>query len=175
MSEPRNAKLLKLALLFSGIALIAAIAPPGETARAGSQNLPEGKGASVVRDKCVTCHEADVIVMQRLSRPGWTREVDKMIRWGATVADAEKEILVDYLAAHFSPKPALNKSDETRGKEIFEKSCLVCHEADMTKQQRLSRHGWTREVDKMIRWGANVADPDKEALIDFLSKNYGPR
>ncbi|MCI0664765.1 MAG: hypothetical protein L0220_27190 [Acidobacteria bacterium] len=175
MSEPRNTKPLKLAILFSGITLIAVIVSRGETARAGSQNLPEGKGASVVRDKCLTCHEADLIVMQRLSRQGWTREVDKMIRWGATVPDPEKEILIDYLAAHFGPKPALTNTGEDRGREVFEKSCLLCHEADLTRQQRLSRQGWMREVDKMIRWGAVVADPEKEALIDFLSKNYGPR
>src|SRR5215510_8224810 len=175
MSEPRSIISLKLAILFSGIALIAVLLSRGETARAGSQNLPEGKGASIVSDICLACHEADVITMQKLSRQGWTREVDKMIRWGATVAEPEKEILVDYLAAHFGPKPVLNQTGETRGREIFEKSCLVCHEAGLTEQQRLSRQGWTREVDKMIRWGAIVADPDKEALIDFLSKNYGPR
>src|SRR5262245_20841159 len=175
MSEPHSTILLKLAILFLGIALIVVIVPRGETAWAGSQNLPEGKGASVVRDKCLTCHEPDLIVMQRLSRQGWTREVEKMIRWGATVADPEKEILVDYLAAHFGPKPVLNQTGETRGREIFEKSCLVCHEAGLTEQQRLSRQVWTREVDKMIRWGAIVADPEKEALIDFLSKNYRPR
>jgi cytochrome c5 len=175
MSEPLKTKLLKLTLLLTGISLVAMIVSRDETARAGPQNLPEGKGATIVRDKCLTCHEADLIIMQRLSRQGWTREIEKMIRWGATVAETEKEILVDYLAAHFSPKPALTKTDEARGKEIFEKSCLVCHAADLTEQQRLSRQGWTREVDKMIRWGAIVADQEKEQLIDFLSKNYAPR
>jgi cytochrome c5 len=175
MSEQYKPKLLKLAVVISGIWLIAIIVFRGEPARARSQDLPEGKGSSVVRDRCLSCHEADLIVMQRLSRQGWSREVDKMIRWGASVAETEKETLVEYLAAHFGPKPAPGKSGESRGKEIFEKSCLVCHEADLTVQQRLSRQGWTREVDKMIRWGAIVADPEKEILIDYLSKNYGPR
>src|SRR5262249_40826354 len=64
-------------------------------------DLPEGKGVEVARDKCIGCHEADLIVSQRLSRQAWVREVDKMIRWGAVVSDAEKEVLVDYFAAHF--------------------------------------------------------------------------
>ena len=46
--------------------------------------------------------------MQALAFPlvaefGWTREIDKMIRWGAAISDAEKEPLVDYLASHFGP------------------------------------------------------------------------
>jgi hypothetical protein len=45
----------------------------------------------------------------------------------------------------------------------------------MTEQQRLSRQGWTREVDKMIRWGAVVSDAEKEPLINYLSGNFGPR
>jgi cytochrome c5 len=175
MSVSHSAKLLKLALLFSAISLITVSIFKDEMVRAGSQDLPEGKGAIVVREKCLTCHEADLIIMQRLSRQGWTREVEKMIRWGAIVPETEKELLVDYLALNFGPKPARNKPEEARGREIFEKSCLVCHEADLTEQQRLSRQGWTREVDKMIRWGAIVADSEKETLIDFLSKTYGPR
>src|SRR5262245_20907506 len=175
MSDLRSTKLLKLVLLFSGISLVAVIVSRGETARAGSQGLPEGNGARVVREKCLTCHEADLIIMQRLSRQGWSREVDKMIRWAATVGESERETMVEYLALNFGPKPAITKTSEVRGKDIYEKQCLACHEADLIEQQRLSRQGWTREVDKMIRWGAVVTDGEKEPLIDFLSKNYGPR
>jgi hypothetical protein len=34
---------------------------------------------------CSTCHESRIIVQQRLSKPVWTKEVDKMIKWGAEV------------------------------------------------------------------------------------------
>jgi cytochrome c2 len=141
------------------------------------QDLPEGKGVEIARDRCLSCHEADLIISQRLSRQGWTREVDKMVRWGASVTEAEKEALIDYLAANFGAKTveAKNPAGENRGKEIFENRCLGCHEADLTRQQRLSRQGWTREVEKMIRWGAVVSDAEKEPLIDFLFNSYGPR
>jgi len=33
---------------------------------------------------------------------------------------------------------------------------------------------WTREVDKMIRWGAVVAPTDHDALIDYFSVNFPP-
>ncbi len=174
MSRPHNIVKLKIALIMAAMLIDGLL-----TVSAARQDLPEGKGVEVARDSCLSCHESDLIVSQRLSRQGWTREVDKMIRWGATVAEAEKAALIDYLAANFGPKKveATNhpSSGETQGKEIFAKKCLLCHEADLTQQQRLSRPGWTREVDKMIRWGAQVTEAEKEPLIDFLSKSYGPR
>ena len=97
----RKSKLIKLSL-----ALTAAVCGlMSANTRAARQDLPDGKGAELARDKCLNCHEADLIVSQRLSRQGWTREVEKMIRWGAVVSDAEKEPLVDYLFGNFGPRP----------------------------------------------------------------------
>ncbi len=169
----RKSNLIKLSL-----ALTAAFCGlMSANTRAARQDLPEGKGAELARDKCVSCHEADLIVSQRLSRQGWTREVEKMIRWGAVATEAEKEVLIDYFAANFKPRSATSApaAGDDRGKKIFEEKCLLCHEADLTEQQRLSRQGWTREVDKMIRWGAAVSDVEKEQLVDYLFGNFGPR
>ena len=41
-------------------------------------------------------------------------------------------------------------------------------------QQRLSRAAWTKELDKMIRWGALVAPEDREAFIEYFTSNFGP-
>src|SRR5262245_46447401 len=172
----RKSNLIKLSLALT----VAVCCLMNAGARAARQDLPEGKGAELARDKCVSCHEADLIVSQRLSRQGWTREVEKMIRWGAVANDAEKEILIDYLAARFTPSGpnaaarAAAGGDEP-GKKIFEEKCLLCHEADLTRQQRLSRQGWTREVEKMTRWGAAVSDEEKGPLVDYLFGNFGPR
>jgi len=164
-------KLLLLALITG------CVIATSHTAGAAGQDLPEGAGADIARNRCTTCHEADLIISQRLSRQGWTREVDKMIRWGAVVPDADKEKLIEYLSASFPVRKAGNQPAQSieRGKAVFEQRCTVCHESDLTEQQRLTRQGWTREVDKMIRWGAVVPDSDKEALIDYLSDNFGLR
>ena len=53
-------------------------------------------------------------------------------------------------------------------------ACLECHEARIILQQRLSKTGWTKEVDKMTKWGALVDPSDRDALIDYLSTNFGP-
>jgi hypothetical protein len=97
----RKSKLIKLSLALT----LAACGLMSANTRAAWQDLPEGKGAELARERCVSCHEADLIVSQRLSRQGWTREVEKMIRWGAVVNDAEKEPLVDYLFSNFGPRP----------------------------------------------------------------------
>ena len=140
------------------------------------EDLPAGQGVEVVRNKCVVCHEADLIVQQRLSKPGWTREVEKMIRWGTDLTEAEKATVVDYLALKFPPRQAaLVMGADRPGKKVFEDKCLLCHDIDLTQQQRLSRAGWTREVDKMIRWGAEVSNVEKDLLVDYLSDKYPAR
>jgi cytochrome c5 len=178
MSKPKSYWIkLGFALLFPAV-ILAITTSSGAKAGAPAQDLPPGKGVELARDKCVLCHEADVIVVQRLSRPGWVREVEKMIRWGATVNDAEKETLVDYFAANFKPRsapPAPAAANNERGKQIYEEKCLLCHESDLIVAQRLTRPGWTREVEKMVRWGANVTDGEKDPLVDYLFVNFGPR
>ena len=173
----RKSKLIKLSFALTAM-ILAVCGLMNANTRAARQDLPEGKGVELARDRCIGCHEADLIVSQRLSRQGWTREVEKMIRWGAVVSDPEKEVLIDYFAANFKPRSAAanaTAAGDDRGKQIFEEKCLLCHEADLTEQQRLSRQGWTREIEKMVRWGAVVTDAEKEPLVDYLFKKYGPR
>jgi cytochrome c5 len=141
-----------------------------------AQELPAGPGKETVTARCLTCHESDLIVQQRLSRAGWGREIDKMIRWGAVVEASEREPMLDYLSAHFTPKPIPSHIVATAGTEaIYKRACYTCHEDDLIQAQRLTRAGWTREVDKMIRWGAVVSDVEKDALIEYLTARYPPR
>lgn len=130
--------------------------------------LPDGPGAAIVQSRCIICHETDLIRSQRLSRAGWGREIDKMIRWGAQVPDADREPLLTYLAA-FGPAPVKTAPASAAGETVYKAACLICHEADLIQQQRLSRAGWLRTVDKMIRWGAPVPAADREALADWLA------
>ena len=57
-------------------------------------------------------------------------------------------------------------------KEKAGSACLVCHEARIIVQQRLDKAAWTKEVDKMAKWGAGVDPKDRDALIDYLSTNF---
>jgi mono/diheme cytochrome c family protein len=139
-----------------------------------AQELPPGTGRDEVVSRCLTCHESDLIAQQRLTGPAWGREVDKMIRWGAEVPPSERDAVIAYLAAHFSPARTTTPHPATaQGDGTYRRACLVCHDADLVETQRLGRAAWTREVDKMIRWGAVVSDSEKTPLVDYLAGRFG--
>ena len=115
-----------------------------------------------------------MIAGQRLSPVGWERELDKMVRWGATVTDADRATLQPFLAARFAPAPVVSH-DEAPGGAVFERACLRCHDRDIVETQRLSPAGWVREVDKMVRWGAAVSEADKAPLAAYLAARFPRR
>jgi hypothetical protein len=100
--------------MFSAIALLVLVfawpfsalaqKPAGANVTA---DLPAGPMQAKATTACLECHEARIILQQRLSKAAWTKEVDKMTKWGALVDPADRDALIDYLSANFSPdKPA---------------------------------------------------------------------
>ena len=163
------------------LAVVVLIAATGVSAQ--QKPLPAGAGLDVLNRRCVSCHEADIITSQKLSLIGWTRSVDKMVRWGASITPEERDVLQPYLAQHFAPKPVASHTTAglpaealaKAGAATFKRVCLTCHEADIIEQQKLTPAGWTRSVEKMMRWGAQVSDADKQPLVDYLAARFGPR
>jgi hypothetical protein len=94
-------KLLALcAVPTLGLVLSVAEAP-------GSPELPPGSMQTEARTACMTCHDAHIIIQQRLSKAAWGKEVDKMIKWGAILNPSDRDALVDYFSVNFPPdKPA---------------------------------------------------------------------
>jgi cytochrome c553 len=144
-------------------------------AAASAQELPGGAGHDEVARRCLTCHESDLIAQQHLSAAGWGREVDKMVRWGAVVEAGEREPMIAYLWRHFGVAPVASHEPTSQADATYARACLGCHEADLIEAQRLGRPGWTREVEKMMRWGAAVSESEKEPLIDFLAARFPAR
>jgi hypothetical protein len=66
-------------------------------------DLPPGPLQAKATSACLECHEARIILQQRLSKAAWTKEVDKMTKWGAVVDSADRDALIDYLSSNFSP------------------------------------------------------------------------
>jgi hypothetical protein len=103
-----------LARKFAALALLAlALASPFSSlaqkpARENvTADLPAGPMQAKATTACLECHEARIILQQRLSKAAWTKEVDKMVKWGALVDPSDHDALIDYLSANFSPdKPA---------------------------------------------------------------------
>jgi hypothetical protein len=94
-----------------------------------------------------------------------------MFKLSATV------LTVTLICAAGVAEAASSPNEELPAGPVQEKAaavCLSCHEARIILQQRLSKAAWTREMDKMTKWGAEVDPKDRDALIDYFSANFGP-
>ena len=94
MSSLRFVLLFTLAICIAGFAA----EPPS-----GNADLPAGTVQNKARTACTTCHDAHIIVQQRLSKAAWGKEVDKMIKWGAIVDPSDRDPLVEYFSTNFPP------------------------------------------------------------------------
>ncbi len=65
-------------------------------------DLPAGTMRQRASTACLECHDAHIIVQQRLDKKAWAKEVDKMIRWGALVEAKDRDALVEYLSTNFN-------------------------------------------------------------------------
>ena len=114
--------------------------------------------------------------LQRLDAAGWTREINKMVGWGATVADNDKDALIAFLARTFNnnrPRPASSKAlPEGKGMDVFQVSCLNCHDEKPAAALKLDRAGWPRVLDRMMNWGAHIPADRKYDLIEYLLKGF---
>jgi hypothetical protein len=80
-----------------------------------NEQLPAGPMQEKAAGACLSCHEARIIVQQRLSKAAWTREVDKMMKWGAAVDVADHDALIDYFSANFGAEQGAYVAPVTSG------------------------------------------------------------
>ena len=86
--------------LFLLLSFFAAAATAGES----QILLNDRPGKSQVVAQCAICHSLDYITMHAtvLDRAGWEKTVGKMINvMGAPINDADKQIIIDYLAQNY--------------------------------------------------------------------------
>jgi hypothetical protein len=79
---------------------------PCFSADPGPADLPAGAMQNKAHTACTSCHEASIIVQQRLNKAAWTREVDKMVKWGAILNPSDRDALIEYLSSNFPPQKA---------------------------------------------------------------------
>ena len=88
----------RLSALFAGLISLAYLA--GLWGHAA--DLPPGPMQAKVKAACNECHaDSSIIEQQRLNKAAWTREVDKMIRWGAVVDPGDRDAFIEYLSTNF--------------------------------------------------------------------------
>ena len=91
-------------LAFTVSVLLGTCALGGESG--GAPDMPAGAMQAKARTACMECHESRIILQQRLSKAAWTKEVDKMIKWGAVVDPKDRDALIEYLSTNFSEDKA---------------------------------------------------------------------
>jgi hypothetical protein len=96
-------------------------------AQGAAPELPTAPITPKVKTACMECHDSGILVQQRLDKKAWTKEVDKMVKWGALVDATDREAFIDYFVANFgADKPpaapvyttsnAVNKSSQREKK-----------------------------------------------------------
>jgi len=88
----------RLSTWLLGLVILVSLLCRAQTA---SPALPDGPMQARATSACTECHDARIIVQQRLGKAAWAKEVDKMIKWGALVDPQDKDALIDYLSANF--------------------------------------------------------------------------
>ena len=87
------------------------------------------------------------------------------------------------LAATFAATGALAAEapiqlKDAPGRAVVEDNCSGCHSLDYVRTNApfLNRQGWTAEVNKMINaYAAPIQKADADAIIDYLTANYGAK
>ena len=106
-------------------------------------SLPEGKGKAVVESVCTQCHGLSNITNNRFSKADWQGVVEQMINNGASLTDAEKETVVEYIAQNFPDKKTAENSkpdkvnvNKADAKELVASLGLSEKEAEAVVQYR---------------------------------------
>jgi cytochrome c oxidase cbb3-type subunit III len=60
------------------------------------------------------------------------------------------------------------------GKETTLQLCSQCHKADVIQDHRQSRDDWKASIQKMISAGAEGTPEQFSAVLDYVSRNFGP-
>jgi len=102
MNMKKITLILVVALTF--IVLLSACAKQAATpttAPVTSGSTATTDGQTLLETRCTTCHTVDKATSEGGNANQWTRIVNDMISKGAQLTDAEKAVLIDYLAATY--------------------------------------------------------------------------
>ena len=59
------------------------------------------------------------------------------------------------------------------GKDVTLRTCTKCHSITNVTGQHKDKDGWTSTITKMVGYGATGTDDEFEAILTYVSKNYG--
>ena len=84
----------------------------------------------------------------------------------AALAIFSSSIWIPSLAGQGKPMP------DGPGKEETQKICSACHDLEKSLSLRQDRAGWQKTLEKMLDFGAKATDQERNAVINYLVKNF---
>jgi competence ComEA-like helix-hairpin-helix protein len=114
--------------------LVIAILLTGASASAQDIVLPDGKAKAIIESACTDCHGLDQVVANGMSDKDWRATVNRMVKKGASLSDAQIDEVVEYLSVYFVPdKTNVNTATADQLKNALQ---LSAAEADAIVQYR---------------------------------------
>ena len=92
------------------------------------------------------------------------------MRWARLAAGA---LLIVALAGATSAVPTKTLPPGV-GRDVTERSCLICHSAMLITQQHKDSTGWEKTVSLMQKWGAPVEGAARDSLMTYLRGHFFP-
>lgn len=156
---------------LKGLAILSVLILASVVATAAVQvKLPEGAGKAVLEAKCQSCHSLDGVATGKMDKAGWKDTIDRMKGYGSDISDAQITTALDYLVANFSPTSA----EDAQAKELIQKSCTSCHDAEKVKDVKGTKEKWTEVITTMVGMGAPLDDKQVKLVVDYLARTYPP-
>jgi len=170
-------------------AVMCVVAPPvaaqiGRTTR--PQVIPpQGPTRKVIFQYCTACHGIDDYAYNALDRAGWDAHLTKKHQGvDVPLPDAERAILLDWLADRFGPtsKPfprayvaqeVTTFLSDTDAEALLKRACTTCHGLDRVNAARFAPDRWRVVTLDMRERGARIEDVEVERLVEWLGRTKG--
>ncbi len=146
---------------------------------------PDGPVWTVIRANCTECHGIDDYAFYALDRAGWQKLIaDKHKSGAANLAEADQNLLLDWLAERFGPDskpfprsylpPEINTFfSDPEAFRLMDRACMSCHGQDRVENARKPTEEWRATLVDMRERGAELSDEELEQLVEWLARVRG--
>ncbi len=177
---------LLTATFLLGLALIGTqyvgMASPVRATISQSQVVSEGR--NIFGQACIQCHGIGHIMIKGKTEEGWRDTVYSMISRGAQMMPDEIDPLIAYLAATYGPDSAASAAagatsggsatlPDEPGRVILDRTCTACHVLELVTSSRKSRAEWQETISRMISFGAELTDDERQTVEDYAAEHLG--
>jgi truncated hemoglobin YjbI len=121
---------------------------------------------ALIEEKVAGNHDLERIFNAVKTRDEWEETLDRMIGYGAEINDEEKEIIIAYLLDRDSEE--MEASSEVDVDALIEEKVAGNHDLGRIFNADKTREEWVETLDRMIGYGAQINDEEKEIIIEYL-------